>query len=193
MKAEDIIIKTMKRPARERGIRIAKPNDHLSDGHMKKADHNLIVMTDMNELRHEDWVIIAAYYSMYHASLSLLTKIGLESKDHATSVAVLEYFFGKEISNEMVGKFNEAKDRKDKIDAMIIGEKYIDYLWRAKQAREAVQYGVSVNYRETGIAMRNARDFVGKIKDVNGELDDKAVLFIQKKISGMKARSISAG
>lgn len=45
MKAEIIIIKAMKRPKEERGLIVSRPNDYLSQGHLKKADHNLVVMT----------------------------------------------------------------------------------------------------------------------------------------------------
>ncbi|MBI4181788.1 MAG: HEPN domain-containing protein, partial [Candidatus Aenigmarchaeota archaeon] len=113
----------------------------MSEGHIRKADHNLIVMTDLCKLGHEDWVVISAYYAMYQSAMSLLTKIGLESKDHATTAAVLEYFFGEQISRDLIGKFNELKERKDKIEAITISEKYIGYLWRIKRARETVQYG----------------------------------------------------
>ncbi len=75
----------MKRAKEERGLRAIKPNDYLSNGHIKKADHNLIVMTDLSKLGHEDWVVISAYYAMYQSAMALLTKIGLESKDHATT------------------------------------------------------------------------------------------------------------
>ena len=103
----------MKRADVERGLRVSKPNSYLSDGHIKKADHNLIVMTDLGKLGHEDWVVISAYYAMYQAATSLLTKIGLESKDHASTVACLEYFFSEQINKELLGKFNELKERKD--------------------------------------------------------------------------------
>lgn len=59
-------------------------------------------MTDLNNLKHEDWVVIVAYYAMYQSALSLLIKIGLESKKHVTTVAVLEYFFGEKISKELI-------------------------------------------------------------------------------------------
>lgn len=123
---------------------------------------------------------------MYHAALSLLSRIGLESKDHATTAAVLEYFFGEHISREMIEKFNELKERKDKIEAITIEEKYIDYLWKAKRARETVQYGISINYRETNIVMSNARAFVSKLKIVNSELDEKIIAVIQKRINELK-------
>lgn len=187
MKAKDIIVKAMKRPERERGLRISRPNDYLSQGHMKKADHNLVVMTDLRKLGHEDWVIITAYYAMYQSALAVLSKIGLESKDHATTVAVLEYFFGEHISRDMVDKFNELKEKKDKIESITIEEKYIDYLWKAKRARETVQYGISINYKETNTIMSNARGFVSKLKIVNNELDDKLVAFIQRRIAELRA------
>lgn len=186
MKTKDMILKSMKRPKEERGLRISKSNNYLSDGHIKKADHNLIVMTDLSKLGHEDWVVIVAYYAMYHSTLSILSKIGLESKDHATTVAVLEYFFGEQISKELIEKFNELKERKDKIEAVIINEKYIDYLWKIKRARETVQYGISINYKETDIVMRNAREFVSKIKLVLNELDEKLIEIIAKKIEELQ-------
>lgn len=183
MKAKDIMVKSMKRAKEERGLRISKPDNYLSEGHIRKADHNLIVMTDLSKLGHEDWVVISAYYAMYQSAMSLLTKIGLESKDHATTAAVLEYFFGEQINKDMIEKFNELKEWKEKIEAVTINEKYIDYLWKIKRARETVQYGISINYRETDIVMRNARDFVSKMKLVLNELDEKLIEIIGKQIS----------
>ncbi len=182
MKAKDMIIKSMRRAKEERGLRVSRPNNYLSEGHIRKADHNLIVMTDLNKLGHEDWVVISAYYAMYQSAMSLLTKIGMESKDHATTATVLEYFFGKHIDRYLIGKFNELKERKDKIEAITISEKYIDYLWKIKRARETVQYGISINYKETDIVMRNAREFVSKIKLVLSELDEKMIEIIGKRI-----------
>lgn len=182
MKAKDMIVKALKRAKEERGLRISKPNDYLSSGHSSKADHNLIVMTDLNGLKHEDWVVISAYYAMYHSALSLLAKIGLESKDHATTAAILEYFFGEQINKELIEKFNELKERKDKIEAITIDEKYIDYLWKIKRARETVQYGISISYKETDAVMGNAREFASKIKLVISELDEKLVAVIADRI-----------
>lgn len=182
MKAREIIVKAINRSKEERGLRVSTPNNYLSDGHIKKADHNLIVMTDLSKLGHEDWVVISAYYAMYQSAMALLTKIGLESKDHATTAAVLEYFFGEQISKDLIGSFNELKERKDKIEAITINERYIDYLWKIKRARETVQYGISINYKETGVVIKNAREFVSKIKLVLNELDEKVVGIIKERI-----------
>lgn len=186
MKSKDIILNALKRAKDERGLRISKSNDSLSKGHLSKADHNLIVMTDLNKLGHEDWTVVTAYYAMYHSALALLAKIGLESKDHATTAAILEYFFGEQISKGLIGKFNQLKERKDKIEAVMIEEKYIDYLWKVKRARETVQYGVSISYKEKDVIVNNARAFVSKIKLVISELDEELINIINKKIDDMQ-------
>ncbi len=186
MKAKDIILKAFARAKKERGLKLIIPNDYLGEGHIKKADHNLIVMTDLNKLGHEDWVVITAYYAMYQSALSLLAKIGLQSKDHVTTVAVLEYFFGKQIDKELIERFNELKKKKDKIEAIIIDEKYINYLWKIKRARESVQYGISISYKETDVVINNAREFVSKIKLVLEGLDEELVSVIYKEIKNLK-------
>ena len=186
MKAKDIIIKSLTRSKKDRGLRISIPNNDLSDSHLKKADHNLVVMTDLNKLRHEDWVVISAYYAMYQSATALLIKIGLESKDHATTVAILEYFFDEQITKELLGKFNQLKEKKDKIEAVTIDEKYIHYLWKIKRARETVQYGVSISYKEKDTVMNNAREFVSKMKLVMSELDEELIEVIEKRIAELK-------
>ncbi len=188
MNAKEIIVRAMRRGKKERGLRIITPNDALSKNHIQKASHNLIVMTDLSKLGHEDWVVISAYYAMYQSAMALLKKIGLESKDHATTAAVLEYFFSSQISKELIEKFNELKEKKDKFEAIVIEEKYIDYLWKAKQAREALQYGVSISYRESEVIMKHAREVVSKIKLVINELDEKIIEMISTKIRDLEGR-----
>jgi hypothetical protein len=118
--------------------------------------------------------------------MAILAKIGLESKDHATTAAVLEYFFGEHISDELIRKFNEIKEKKDRIEALTIGEKYINCLWKIKRARETVQYGISINYKETNIVMKNVRDFVNKMKIVLNELDKDLIDTIRKNIKELQ-------
>ena len=67
-----------------------------------------------------------------------------------------------------------------------IDDRYIDYLWKAKGARETAQYGIFINFKETGIIMRNARDFVSKIKIMLEELDEKIIMAIHNKAKELK-------
>lgn len=190
MRAKTVIIKAMKRARKGRGLRIAAPNSYLVDGHIRKADHNLIVMTDLGNLGHDDWVVVSAYYAMYQSALAILAKIGLESKEHAATASVLEYFFSGRIGKDLIGKFNEIKEKKEKIEAITIEGKYIDYLWKIRMEREAVQYGVSMDYKETDIVMGNARDFVTKIKLVASQLDEEIVTFIGKEINHLNEMAL---
>lgn len=153
--------------------------------------NDFYILTDLSGLGHEDWVVITAYYAMYQAATGLLVKIGLESKDHATTAAVLEYFFGEHISKELIGRFNEVKEQKEKIEAITINEKYIDYLWNTKRARETVQYGISIAYKEADLVMNHAREFVSKIKIVLSEIDDNFLKNIARKIKELKELAIS--
>lgn len=189
MKAKDIILKAFARAKKERGLKAIAPSDYLSDGHIKKADHNLVVMTDLNELGHEDWVVIVAYYAMYHSALAVLSKIGLESKDHATTAAISEYFFGKQIDKSLLEKFNELKKKKDKLELIRLEEKYIDYLWKIKRSRETVQYGITTSYKETEDVMSNAREFASKIKLLIEEIDEELVSVIDKEIKELQLKA----
>ena len=112
----------------------------------------------------------------------MLAKIGLYSKDHATTASILEYFFGEQISKKLIGKFNHLKERKDKIEAVKIEEKYIDYLWKVKRARETVQYGVFISYKEKDVIVSNAREFVSKMKLVVSQVEDEFIEVIGKEI-----------
>lgn len=187
MRARDVIARALRRSERERGLRLGRPNNEIANGHMEKADHDLVVMTDLARLGHEDWVVITAYYAMYQSALSLLARIGLASKDHSTTAAVLEYFFGGQVNKQLIQRFNQLRDRKEKLEALTIQERYIDYLWEARRARETIQYGVALGYRESEAVMKHARQFVTKMKLVAGELDDSLVEEMGKELRGISS------
>ncbi len=184
MKSEDIIRKALKRDKRQ--LRLVKPSQNLTKGHMKKADHNLIVMTDLGKLEHYDWVVIAAYYAMYHSVLSLLAKLGIKSRDHTSTVAVLEYLFSKEIKSEWIKKFNKLKDMKEKFESLVIDKKYINYFWKVKSARESVQYGISLDYKKYESIMKIARNFVTRIKLVQNGLNQKLIEEMRDKVKKLQ-------
>lgn len=188
MMPKDIILKALARERKhERGLRVIAPDNNLAAGHVAKANHNLVVMTDLSKLGHSDWVVIAAYYSMYHAATAVLSKIGLDSKDHATTASVLEYFFGEKIGWFLLRRFNEMKDRKDTTERLKIEERFIRYMWKVKQEREIVQYGIQTAYRETDFVMRSARDFVTKMKLVLDEINDEVAGVVKKEIGRLKS------
>ena len=62
---------------KQRGLEMTSPNKELSEGHINKALHNLQVMSDLHNLKHTDWVVVVAYYAMYHGATTILAKISL--------------------------------------------------------------------------------------------------------------------
>ena len=187
MKPKDIIIKAFQREINlERGLKVIDPSGDLVKGHINKVEYNLIVMTDLDKLGHSDWVVVAAYYSMYHSATSILSKIGLDSKDHATTAAVLEYFFGRRIEKSLLERFNELKEKKEETEIIRIEEKYIDYLWKTKKAREKTQYGINITYTESNPIMNNAREFTTKVKLLLEEIDDDFVDIAVEEIKRLK-------
>lgn len=189
MNAREIILRAFARAQKERGLKVAEPSGYLSEGHIRKADHDLVVMTDLDKLRHEDWVVTAAYYAMYHAATAVLSKIGLESKEHAATAAVLEYFFGMQIDKSLIESFNEIKERKDRQHLPKIGEKYMNNFWDVKRSRETMQYGIALTFRETEKVKAKAREFVMAIKLLVEDIDGRAIDVIREETRKLKSEA----
>ncbi|MFH1828403.1 MAG: HEPN domain-containing protein [Nanoarchaeota archaeon] len=182
-KAKKIIIKAFQREKRkERGLRTITPNDELAKAHIKKARHNLTVMNDLNDLGHTDWLVVVAYYAMYHGSTAILARIGLDSKDHATTTAVLEYFFSEYIDNELLKKFNELKEKKENLERLIIDDKFLNYLWSSKNLRETAQYGTSTFITKSEESISHAKEFILKIRSLLEKLDEDYVKMLVEQI-----------
>ena len=81
----------------------------LAGNFMSKARHNLETASVVFNLSESsaakeflkisssyvayDWVIVSAYYAMYHAALGALAALGFKSEDHeATRVGLLYYY-----------------------------------------------------------------------------------------------------
>ncbi len=59
-------------------------------------------------------------------------------------------------------------------------------MWKVKQERETVQYGIEIAYKETDVIMRNAREFVTKMKLVLDEINEDVVGAINKEIGKLR-------
>lgn len=87
----------------------------LVQGHVDKADHNLKFVKSTLALKEfNDWAIVSAYYSIYHASLALCALKGYSTKNHlATLLILIKEFYQKELSKEeieTIGKTTIAKE-----------------------------------------------------------------------------------
>jgi uncharacterized protein (UPF0332 family) len=141
--------------------------DHaLVHGHFLKAYHDLEVMENLNRLNSEkperwvscpDWVVVSAYYGMYHAALAMLALKGWKSDDHDATIAMLKYIYvyqeGK-LTLADVQKLEKAKTLLDEINKLA----------KAKVMRKDASYGVDfleINVRDI---LRDARPFVERMR-----------------------------
>ncbi len=140
--------------AKETRMRKIKPNNNLSEKHIKKAKHNLLA-TDYNiKGGFSDWAVSQSYYAMYHALLAILFIKGYESKNHECTINAVEYL----IETEEISL--------DKKDIAFIRTTEQMTKKDAKALREEFQYGVetSVNEKILNELLRNAKEVVEKIE-----------------------------
>jgi len=154
----------------------------LNQSYLVKADHNFMVSNILLKLGDNDdakkalnlpkdfsafdWVVITAYYAMYHASLAVLASIGYKSDNHTATIVALEVFFVKKnlLEKEFLDKLKQARE---------LEEEYVQKLQHARRQRETAQYGVT---EETGKdaaekLLKDARHFVNRIEKLIIDLD----------------------
>ena len=146
--------------ARESRMKKIKPNDKLSEEHINKAKHNLKAADYNIQGGFSDWGVSQSYYAMYHSLLSILFKMGYESKNHECTINAVEYLIEK-------GKIN--LDLKD-IAFIRTTEQMTSK--DAKSLREEFQYGTktTVNERLLKDLLDNAKKIVEKIEIALNEL-----------------------
>jgi uncharacterized protein (UPF0332 family) len=150
-------------------LRERRLNEHQ---HIKKAKHNLDFgnwvneknKTELPELfgdeKFYDWVVSAYYYSIYHASLALISAKGFSSKSHyATLCAIIWYYH------------HENKHLEEKDILLIkesIGEEDIEIITKTKELREKASYGISGNFEVDLVkqAQDNAVYFLKKVDTI---------------------------
>jgi len=108
-------------------IKKIKTNPELVASHIQKAKHNLsFFKLNKKYQEYKDWQIVALYYSLYHASLALITNKNYSSKNHYVTIILLikEYSISKdeaELINELSISQSEAQMytnlKKDRHDA----------------------------------------------------------------------------
>ena len=132
----------------------------LVQGHVEKADHNLKFVKSTIELKDfNDWAIVSAYYSIYHASLALCALKGYSTKDHlATLLILIKEFYKKELSKEEI----------ETVGNTTIEKEEVLYYIEAKTKRNKASYSTQKIFdaNETEILRTKAISFVNKVKEI---------------------------
>ena len=143
----------------------------LSKTHIDKSYHNLDFanftvqnQVDINKRvddeTYYDWVIVIAYYAMYHAAMALLYKMGYKAGTHLATICVL--------CKECLGKTLEKKDIENISAILELNEEEIKEIGRAKERREKASYSGSVSFEKhlAEMTLDDARKFMNKIADI---------------------------
>jgi len=132
----------------------------LVKGHLEKADHNLRFVKSTLELKEfNDWAIVSAYYSIYHAALALCALKGYSTKDHlATLLILIKEFYQNGLNKgeiETVG------------DTTIEKEEVLYYV-EAKTKRTRASYSTEKTFdeKEAENLRQKAIGFVNKVKEI---------------------------
>lgn len=146
---------------------------NLAYNYLEKSKNNIITMellTNVTNFRDilklpenyytEEWIVIAAYYSMYMAALAILAKLGYKSKNHSATIAALEEFFVKKelLEKKYLKSFEKIKIKKEDVEKISL----------AKDRREIAQYSVT---KETTKNLaeetkKDAHNFVNRIEEL---------------------------
>ncbi|MBI5872351.1 DNA-binding protein [archaeon] len=132
----------------------------LVQGHIDKADHNLkFVKTTLELGEFNDWAIVSAYYSIYHASLALCALRGYSTKDHlATLLILIKEFYKKQLNREEIEMVSKTTIQKEEVL----------YYVKAKIQRSKASYSTKILFdeKETENLQKKAISFVNKVKEI---------------------------
>lgn len=114
-----------------------------------------------------DWVIISAYYAMYHSALALLAKIGYKSDNHEATILALEYYFvcqREVLEQRYIKKLKKARQ---------LEEDYIERFRAARRRRVAAQYNVEESFgrKEAQKLIDDAAEFLDRLERLFLEID----------------------
>lgn len=129
-------------------------------GHLDKADHNLkFVQSTLSLEEFNDWAIVSAYYSIYHASLSLCALKGYSTKDHnATLLILIREFYNNGLSKEEI----------ETVGKTTIEKEDVLYYVQAKGKRNRASYSTQKLFdkREAESLRLKAIAFVNKAREI---------------------------
>ena len=144
---------------------------NLTNSYMEKAKNNIITMELLSKVTNfrdilelpfnydpNEWVVIAAYYSMYIAALSVLTKLGYKSKNHSATIQVLEEYFVKKSLLDK-SSFLSLKNA-------ILQKEELEKLSEVKHKKEIAQYSVTKKTTKeiASKIKQDAYSFTGKVE-----------------------------
>lgn len=75
---------------RHKGLRKIEISESTITNYTKKAYHNFRAITDFKNFGYSDWSASAAFYSLYHLLLAIISKKGFESRNQSCTFTLIE-------------------------------------------------------------------------------------------------------
>jgi len=132
------------------------PREELIEAHIKKAEHNLGVLKQLNK-EYSDWKIIALYYCLYHSCLALLVRKGYISKNHTATLIFLLKHYSQITQNEI-----------NLIEELQIKDEDAKFYTELKKERHNANYSTDIFYDEEKIEEVRIKTirFLNKVKEI---------------------------
>ena len=133
---------------------------NLDLGNYLLEEHKHSIKELFPKRNYYDWCITIYYYSVYHASLALLSKIGYKSNNHMATISAIALFYCHKSDILRISEINLL------IKTVAIKEEDINLIIKSKDIRERASYGagesfsalLAENYRE------EVSEFVNRIR-----------------------------
>jgi len=151
--------KEIQQGKRHKGLVPIKANLELAREHIKKAEHNLRAISDFKKMGYSDWSASAAFYSIYHCFLAIISKFGYQSRNQECTFALIYHLIETK-------KINLEKEFVQKIHSLDLEEKqaFPDIV----EIREIEQYGIKLSLEDEAFSnlLNLAKIFLDKTKEI---------------------------
>lgn len=183
-----VIKSCIERGKEGKGIVMENQNPSLARMHYEKALRN-IEAANFVKSKFPEWSAIASYYAMYQASSALLRRIGIHSRDHTCTIAVIEKYFVKtvKIDRRFVEQYRSMSAIIERMEDYKIEQRLVSALKDAREKRENFQYEI-VTVTETADIdriIRDATEFVNEAKVLLDNLKNEFIEVLRKDLKNM--------
>ena len=141
-------------------VRNIESNPELVQSHIEKAKHNLgFFKLNKKYEEYKDWQIVSLYYSLYHASLALITKRNYYSKNHHATIIIL------------IKEYSISEDEAELINELSIGKGEAELYTNLKQDRHDASYSTDIKFTKELIEdyQREVIKFINKAEEIIGQ------------------------
>lgn len=149
--------KELKVSNKHRGLVHINPDINKSKAYIKKAEHNLELMIFLKNTKYSDWCSSAAFYSIYHCLLAIISKYGYESRNQECTFALIFHLIE-------TNKIDLDKRLIEKVSIIDVENTEIT----TTNIREYYQYGTELTLKDETYKdlFDTAKKILGKTKEI---------------------------